>query len=671
MLLTITTTHTPATDLGYLLHKHPDRVQAFALPFGAAHVFYPEATEARCTAALLVEVDPIGLVRGRGAGGSGTLDAYVNDRPYAASSFLSVAIGSVYRSVLIGATETHAAVAETLMPFTATIAALPCAGGEAMVHRLFAPLGYAVTVAGHALDPAFPAWGQSRLFTVTLDGTVRLRDLLSHLYVLIPVLDGDKHYFVGTNEVEKLMRRGEGWLATHPERGVIASRYLHRRRSLTADALAQLTADEGATDPRPRQTRRTMPTPLRPPRPLRQQRWMQSQTWQRTWQTTRRVCTRSGSRRCLRCCAKRVYAGYSTSVVARDGYCANCSPTGNSRQSSGWTPPRAPARAAERLHLDRLPPAERARVTLLHGALTYRDDRLAGYDAAALVEVVEHLDPPRLAAFERVVWQYARPGTVIAHYAEPRVQRPLPDAARRAVPPPRPPLRVDARRVAPRGPKASPPATATPCASPPSAPKTRNWARPRRWLFLRERQGDRMSAIDQYDYTALGVIECPTTYNLFNWREPSVGLHVAIYRLDMDIPPDERGFRGKRGDILLGGGDGEAFALHIHMPESLRAWTDSDIYPPTDHNRFDFAKAFWEPNEAFILCEGYLKLGWTPDTIIEHWLMEHTFAFLVREYPDDYARYVGSNSIGEGQDGSICRRLTPEEDRVWNWKRYR
>lgn len=405
MLLTITTTHSPATDLGYLLHKHPDRVQAFTLPFGTAQVFYPEATTARCTAALLVEVDPIGLVRGRGAGG-GTLDAYVNDRPYAASSFLSVAIGSVYRSALIGATETHAAVADTPIPLTATIAALPCAGGEDAVHRLFAPLGYTMTVAGHALDPAFPEWGQSRLFTVTLDGTVRLRDLLRHLYVLIPVLDGDKHYFVGTDEVEKLVRRGEGWLATHPERGMIASRYLHHRRSLTADALAQLTADEGATDPDPADEGSTgdAVTPAVPvvaptadatddAPGLHAQRIAAVLAVLRDAGAHRVLDLGCGEGRLLRelLADRRQF----TDIVGVDAST------------------RALARAAERLHLDRLPPAERARVTLLHGALTYRDDRLAGYDAAALVEVVEHLDPPRLTAFERVVWEFARPGTVI------------------------------------------------------------------------------------------------------------------------------------------------------------------------------------------------------------------------------------------------------------------
>src|SRR4029450_11949330 len=100
MLLTITTTHPPATARGHLLHKSPERLQSFALPFGQAHVFYPEASDERCTAALLLDVDPVGLIR-RGARFP-RLDHYVNDRPYVASSFLSVAISRVYNTALAG-----------------------------------------------------------------------------------------------------------------------------------------------------------------------------------------------------------------------------------------------------------------------------------------------------------------------------------------------------------------------------------------------------------------------------------------------------------------------------------------------------------------------------------------------------------------------------------------
>ncbi|HSK64897.1 MAG TPA: hypothetical protein VK893_13680, partial [Pyrinomonadaceae bacterium] len=104
MLLTITTTHQPATDLGYLLHKNPVRLHTFPLAIGQAQVFYPEANSDRCTAALLLDVDPVGLVRNRRgpSGEGGTLDQYVNDRPYVASSFLSVAISRVLGSAFGG-----------------------------------------------------------------------------------------------------------------------------------------------------------------------------------------------------------------------------------------------------------------------------------------------------------------------------------------------------------------------------------------------------------------------------------------------------------------------------------------------------------------------------------------------------------------------------------------
>jgi hypothetical protein len=213
MLLTITTTRPPATDLSYLLHKNPQRSQSFDLAFGQAHVFYPEAAPDRCTAALLLDVDPVGLVRGRQASAGPALDQYVNDRPYVASSFLSVAVAQVFGSALAGRSKERPELADSPLPLKARLAVLRCRGGERVLRRLFEPLGYAVAAAGRALDEAFPDWGESPYFTVTLDGHCRLRDLLAHLYVLIPVLDDDKHYWVGADEVDKLLRHGEGWLA--------------------------------------------------------------------------------------------------------------------------------------------------------------------------------------------------------------------------------------------------------------------------------------------------------------------------------------------------------------------------------------------------------------------------------------------------------------------------
>src|SRR5207249_9037016 len=242
MLLTISTTHRPATDLGYLLHKSPGRLHMFEMPFGSTHVFYPEASEERCTAAVLLEVDPVGLVRGRKgpAGDQRALEQYVNDRPYVASSFLSVVLSRVLGSALAGRSKERQELAETPLPLEARLSVLPCSGGEGYLRRLFEPLGYEVTASGHALDPSNPNWGASRYFTVTLRAETRLQDLLTHLYVLVPVLDDDKSYWVGDDEVEKLVRHGEGWLAGHPERESIARRYLKHRRSLVREALARL-----------------------------------------------------------------------------------------------------------------------------------------------------------------------------------------------------------------------------------------------------------------------------------------------------------------------------------------------------------------------------------------------------------------------------------------------
>ena len=244
MLLTLTTTCEPATDLGFLLHKHPDRVQSFPLPFGEARVFYPDASAQRCTAALLLDFDPVGLVRrGRGVNAF-PLAEYVNDRPYVASSFMSVALVTVFKSAMAGVCKGHEQLAASPIPLEAWLPAVPARGGKRIVDRLFHPLGYATEVDELLVDPAFPDWGGGRHVAIKLRADVRLADLLNHLYVLLPVLDDDKHYWVDDAEIDKLLRRGEGWLAGHPERDLIVRRYLKKQARLYFPALAQL--DEAA-----------------------------------------------------------------------------------------------------------------------------------------------------------------------------------------------------------------------------------------------------------------------------------------------------------------------------------------------------------------------------------------------------------------------------------------
>src|SRR5277367_6406524 len=246
MLLTITTTHEPATDLGYLLYKSPYRFHSFEQAFGKAYVFYPETGPDRCTAALVLDIDSIGLVRNRRgpSGEAHALEQYVNDRPYAASSFLSVAIARTFGTALTGKSKERQDLADAPLPLEVRITVLPCRGGEGLLRRLFEPLGYEVSAKRHPLDEKFPEWGDSPYFTVTLKNIIRLNELLTHLYVLIPVLDDDKHYWVGDAEVEKLLRHGEGWLREHPERELITNRYLKHQKRLAREALSRLIGEE-------------------------------------------------------------------------------------------------------------------------------------------------------------------------------------------------------------------------------------------------------------------------------------------------------------------------------------------------------------------------------------------------------------------------------------------
>src|SRR5438046_1687601 len=237
MLLTITTTHRPANDLGYLLHKHSERFQSFDLSFGKAHVYYPEVSAERCSACLLLDVDPVGMVRGKNPNQNFLLAQYVNDRPYAASSFMSVAISQVFGSALQGRCKDRPELAATPIPITARIEVLPVRGGEPFLQSVFEPLGYEVEAVRYPLDERFPEWGDSPYFSVAVRKTATLADLLTHLYVLVPVFDGRKHYFVGEDEIEKLLAKGEGWLAAHPQKDEIARRYLHHQPSLYRMAL--------------------------------------------------------------------------------------------------------------------------------------------------------------------------------------------------------------------------------------------------------------------------------------------------------------------------------------------------------------------------------------------------------------------------------------------------
>jgi 3' terminal RNA ribose 2'-O-methyltransferase Hen1 len=318
---------------------------------------------------------------------------YVNDRPYAACSLFAVALGRVFRTAMSGRCEARPELPDRPLPLELHLPALPCRGGAATAGRLFEPLGWAVEATSLPLDPAIPAWGDSPYVDLRLTGRLRLADALNHLYVLLPVLDDNKHYWVSTDEVAKLLRAGAGWLAGHPERDLISRRYLAHQRSLVASAVARLAEvddAEAATfdNAVPDELASTAPRPA-----------------------SLAAARREAVLACLR-------TAHATSVL--DLGCGEGLLVGAILDDHAVTrvvgvdvSHRALETAARRLHLSTMAQRQRDRVELRQSSLTYRDRRNEGFDAAVLMEVIEHLDPPRLPALERSVFAAARPGTVV------------------------------------------------------------------------------------------------------------------------------------------------------------------------------------------------------------------------------------------------------------------
>jgi 3' terminal RNA ribose 2'-O-methyltransferase Hen1 len=392
VLLTLTTTAEPATDLGYLLHKHPGRAQTFPVAAGAAHVFYPRAEPEVCTAALLLEVDPVALVRGRSD--AFALGQYVNDRPYAAGSMLAVALASVFSSAMKGRCAARPELPSRAIPLTVHVPTLPCRGGAELVERLFAPLGWRVDATPVPLDPRIPEWGDSRYLDTTLTGELRLADALTHLYVLLPVLDGNKHYWVDAAEVDKLLRAGGEWLAAHPERELITRRYLAHRGGYVRTALERLAeADDTEVE--------ALDNALEAPDVADVAEKAVPLAVQRRGSVLA-VLRAAGARRVLD-------LGCGGGALLRDLLAdPQFTEILGVDVSAG-----ALDAAARRLRLDRLPERRRERIALRQSALTYADASLAGYDAAVLMEVVEHVDAVRLPALEHAVLGVARPRTLV------------------------------------------------------------------------------------------------------------------------------------------------------------------------------------------------------------------------------------------------------------------
>jgi len=380
MLLTITNSRYPATDLSFLLHKHPAKVQSVDIVNGKAHVFYPEVSEEKCTCAILLDMDPVGLVR-NSDGNAFALDQYVNDRPYVASSFMASAISKGFSSALNGNCKARPELVDTPLQLEVQLSVLSIRGGEPVLQQLFEPLGYHLTATRHPLDPHFPEWGNSRYFTVTLKHTITLQALLAHLYVLIPVMDNEKHYWVNEDEVTKLMNKGKGWLEQHPARELIVRRYLRNQHKLSNEALAAMTILEDAPVVEKEPTQR-----------LHDVRLQAVSDEIARLPATSVIDLGCGEGRLIKLLLENKQLQRITGMDV-SAYSLEI--------------------AKRRLKLDKMTDSQRKRINLLQGSLLYRDKRLQGYDVAALVEVIEHLDEDRLLALERNVFNEIQPDTVV------------------------------------------------------------------------------------------------------------------------------------------------------------------------------------------------------------------------------------------------------------------
>ena len=394
MLFTITYEGEHTQDLGYLLHKNPDRAQRFSLSFGTAYVFYPEVSDGRTTAALLLDIDPIDLARGKLGSKDGGLFDYVNDRPYASTSFMSTAMNRVFGTAMKGRCEKRPELAATPLQLTATLTSLKDRGNETLAQEIFEPLGYAVTAVRSTLDDKFPEWGEAPYIDLTISGNVRLADLLNHLYVLIPVFDRQKHYYMNEEEIQKLLDHGEGWLAAHPARERIVKRYFGLKKGLARKAIDRLAtgADEDDETAEEAEAAEEAAEEKAARTPLNRQRL----------ETVKNAVLKSGAKSVidLGCGSAPLTAMLLKEPQIR-------------KITACDVAARALEKAAQRLNIYKLPSVLREKLTLIQGSLTYRDQRFEGYDCACIVEVIEHIEPMRIPAFERVIFEFAKPGTVI------------------------------------------------------------------------------------------------------------------------------------------------------------------------------------------------------------------------------------------------------------------
>lgn len=412
LILTITYEGQNTQDLGYLLYKNPYRAQSFDLPTGKAHVVYPEISDERTTAALILDLDPLILSKGKPGTGEAGLFDYVNDRPYVSSSFMSGAIKKVFATAMTGRCVQRQELADARIDLTVKLFMLPVRGEKDMINRFFAPLGYTVSFETFPIDEDFPEWGESPYVNLCLKGRVRLADLLNQIYILIPVFDLQRHYYAGEDEIENVIRHGNNWLSTHPERDYILKRYFNKSRNYAKEAISRLdsiysdsekpfieeiglkSSAEDIEKSTENTNGETTPSEIR----------------QYSGEPLDKIRIQTVCNTVISCEAKTVIdigcgEGKLLALLAKEPQI----------QKIAGVDVSVSALKKARLRLENLlfSDSQRQKVTLFQGSLMYRDKRYKGYDALCLVEVLEHIDPKKLPVLEKNIFGYTSPNIAV------------------------------------------------------------------------------------------------------------------------------------------------------------------------------------------------------------------------------------------------------------------
>ncbi len=404
MILTITYHGKNTQDLGYLLYKNPYRPQSVELPMGKAHIFFPDISDEKTTVALMLELDPLLLSKGKPGTGEAGLFDYVNDRPYVSSSFMSGAMVKAFGTAMTGRCDSRQDLADSELQLEACVYMLPVRGDKSLIKRFWEPLGYDVDYDTFPIDERFPSWGESPYVNLHLKGKKKLSELLNQLYVLIPVFDLQKHYYVSEAEIGNLIKHGGDWLRNHPDMEYIARRYFSMAKSYAKIAIERLSGKEDDIFDTEMSGNNIHTNVYSSAHPIEEQDGSKDQAPldKMRLETVKYEVLRSGAHSVIDIgCGE----GKLLALLIGESQIEKLAGTDVSLD--------ALAKANKRMEHVMIAERQREKLSIFQGSLMYKDDRFLGYDTACVIEVIEHVEPEKLPVLEDILFGATAPGTVI------------------------------------------------------------------------------------------------------------------------------------------------------------------------------------------------------------------------------------------------------------------